>query len=301
MNRSQPVRARGGFTLIELMVVLAIIAILATIGLYVGRRVSEGGKSRVTANTLQLLDQMLTSYKASKGQLPRPYFDAYNSSGQPARFPIIDARTLNADSRSATNAQFANVAEPSLSLLLAAMVQEDPGVSETLKRIDPSLMVSVDSINTGFINSGGVADEGAPRDANRKLIKGVIIKDGWGNAIRFVHPEYHGGYGNSFIRQNGSTSAYTQKTRGNLEFVNGFVQVSSGSGTFAFRRSAFPFDPDLRTAGQIGDADEGLCTNGAPYFYSCGSDGDPGTRADNIYSLNKPTFAVDTRAGNNFN
>lgn len=296
MNRSQPVRARHGFTLIELMVVLSIIAILATIGLYVGRRVSEGGKSRVTANTLQLLDQMLTSYKASKGQLPRPYFDAYNSTGLPARFPIIDARTINPDSRSATNAQYANVAEPSLSLLLAAMVQEDPGVSETLKRIDPSLMVSVDSINTGFMNSGGVADEGAPRDANRVLIKGVVIKDGWGNAIRFVHPEFHGGYGNSYIRINNASSGYTQKTRGNLS-----VTATNLPGPIEFRRAAFPFDPDMRAAGQIGDADEGLCTNGAPYFYSCGSDGDPGTRADNIYSLNKPTFAVDTRAGNNFN
>ncbi len=34
----------------------------------------------------------------------------------------------------------------------------------------------------------------------------------------------------------------------------------------------------------VGDADEGICPSNQPYFYSSGTDGDPGTREDNVYS-----------------
>src|SRR5215813_11766460 len=50
------------FTLIEVLVVIVIIGILATLVLTVAARVTKGGKVSLTRDTIRVLDQGLTTY-----------------------------------------------------------------------------------------------------------------------------------------------------------------------------------------------------------------------------------------------
>src|SRR6185503_13855015 len=104
-----------------------------------------------------------------------------------------------------------------------------------------------------------------------------IVKDAFGNPIHFVHPAYDGGFGKYL------NPPATVTNRTNLSVLRR-TGVSSTTTSY-YSRSYRPWTPaaggaaDLRT----GDADEGICTGGAGYFYSAGMDGDPGTRDDNVY------------------
>ena len=97
-------------------------------------------------------------------------------------------------------------------------------------------------------------------------------------AIRFVHPTFDNGYGPYFDGTN--TQART------LRKIS-YNQGGNPAQPINMRRSYRP------ATGTIGDADEGICAGRVPYFYSVGPDGDPGARADNVYS-NHPTFPLET-------
>ncbi len=62
---------REGFTLLELLVVIGIIAILTSIVIGVGRRASESGKTARARAELAALSAALDSYKLAYGDYPR--------------------------------------------------------------------------------------------------------------------------------------------------------------------------------------------------------------------------------------
>jgi len=61
----------GGFTLLELLVVLGVIAVLTGLVIGVGRRASETGKIARARAELTALSAVLDSYKLSYGDFPR--------------------------------------------------------------------------------------------------------------------------------------------------------------------------------------------------------------------------------------
>ena len=132
-------------------------------------------------------------------------------------------------------------------------------------------------------------------------VQGLVIKDPWGNAIRFVHPKFQGGYGD-YANSAGTVIARTAQPMINsggvgamtLDVKRGGINVARGQ--MQIRRSYRPFPST--SANDTGDADEGLCAGGRGYFYSPGPDKDAGTRADNVYSESPPVFPTETA---NFN
>jgi prepilin-type N-terminal cleavage/methylation domain-containing protein len=249
------------FTLVEILVVIAIIAILASIALVVGGRVTKGGEKSLTESTLHMLDTTLAAYLAEReAKFPSYYIDPQNNV-----FAIADARGETA----AIDAP----AQPTIALYLL-LAADAPSVQETLKGIDPKLIVRkpVQDVDGRFV-----------RDKDNNPVEGLYINDAWGNPIRFVMPRYHGGHG-LFADATGNV----QSGRPTLE-----VKMAALSFDQKFRRSYRPF-PSSQLGKGVGDADEGMCNGGRPYFYSAGPDGDPGTRDDNVYSV-VPQFPLETR------
>lgn len=260
-------RRVGAFTLVEILVVIVIIGILATIALVVGVRVTKGGERSLTENTLRTLDATLTSWQSDR----EAKFPTYFVDGQGRIFPIVDGRR---DGQQGAN--FDAPAEPTIALYLE-IARQAPAVQETLKSIDQKL------IKRGPITSGGVN----AKDRNNNDIEGTFINDAWGNPIRFVLPRFHGGHGPASGIAGG---------RGLLQFRQ---DLRSAYGNLAnidvtYSRSYRPWLGNTPSTSSVGDADEGLCPGGRPYFYSAGPDGDPGTREDNVYSI-QPQFPLETR------
>lgn len=283
--RSTSIRRIVGFTLIEIIVAITIIAILAGLGLVVGRRVTESGRTDTTRNLLKNLEATQTSYTAERdAQIPFKYTDTSNQKNE---FAIFDGRV------DATATSETLPAEPSLALYLLA-TEAAPSVKSAIGNMDTRFVAR--AAFQGDYASSGPADLGrfyvkgniVPSDA-AGVLTAITVKDPWGHPIRFVHPKFAGGYGDFF---KSSGSSYTSTTRAAL---TGAVKLSKNGATTTpeLRRSFRPFDPSAGSSLRYGDADEGLTTGGNGYFYSVGSDGDPGKRADNVYT-NTPKFPSET-------
>lgn len=249
-----------GFTLVELLVVVGIIALLATIALLVSSTVSQGGKTRMTLDTLRVLDNIVTEYRAERDALPPPAH-AVTIDGDLYEYAMLDAR--------AAGAGFDRVADPPVQSLarFLANAGEVPAIDQIVKGVDSRLIrpVVLDKIGTTEVRS-------------------VEMLDGWGNAVRFVHPSFDGGFGDYWDGDSLETRDLVEvgEARG-----DGLVRKTK------YRRSYRAFDEASAKKTWIGDADEGVCPGAAPYFYSGGNDQDPGTRGDNVYSV-RPTFPVET-------
>lgn len=276
--------SRRAFTFIEMMVVLVVLSILMGIILFIGRSVIENGRQRQTQFILRTLDQSLTSYQNDNpGSFPSVFTDANARS-----YPLFDGRL------GTSVAPFSTPPFPSLALYLQ-IVKRNPGIDKMIGGIDSTLIAPVDFAATapGLPVPQEVTDAiaGTKRD-----ISLFTVLDGWGNPIRFVHNSFDGGYGDVYRPKQTTLAAagtFESVTRDQLQFqFNG--------GPINLRRSAQPFtglDPAYTTA-WIGDADEGICVGERPYFYSCGRDLNPGTRGDNLYSI-QPNFAAESvKVGN---
>ncbi len=257
-----------GFTLIEILVVIAIIGILASIGFILGKQVIGGGKSALTKDTIRALETFVGAYQGDVGdKIPALYTD-----GQGAEFPIIDAQ-INGAAAGVYNSD-SNPAEPSLGLFLLAG-RASTAIDTGIRTLDPKL------VTTGPLVSGAhFASHPSPTDKNNVPLQATTVKDAWGRPIRFVHPKFDGGYGSVTLGDGTVISTRARRTV-NARTVGGSIAM------LQYIRSIRP------AAGQTGTGDEGVCTGSQPYFYSAGADGDPGARTDNVYS-NKPSYPVET-------
>jgi prepilin-type N-terminal cleavage/methylation domain-containing protein len=283
--------ALGGFTLIELLVVIAIIAIIASISLLVAGRVTEGGRTEQTRSILKTMDQMLTQYSADKdgGKFPYKYTD---ETTQKNEYPIVDGRL---DSASVDRTA---LPEPTTQLFLlasgesASLLSMVNGIEGTFKDADGKRGRIVESQNV-VSYAFGTAGTTVMRADGSTPAKAALVRDPWGNAIRYVHPKFAGGHGDFFKQSAGSWSS---QSRPNLSVK---VKRNGSDTTLDFRRSYRPWNPDPAPAGitPVGDADEGIGAGSRPYFYSAGPDGDPGTRDDNVYT-DAPAFPSETKSAN---
>jgi prepilin-type N-terminal cleavage/methylation domain-containing protein len=183
-------RSRCAFTLIELLAVVSVVLILATISLVVGRRVVDTGRTRTAQNLVRVLDQTLVEYLSSTGQSTLP---STFTAGDGTQFPIIDARAatnyLPAPTPQLANAwQFAHPAEPSLALYMA-LLADAPSAEKMLSQIDAKLLRQNDS-KSGLVTEVRTA-LGPVLDANSNPLELATIVDPWGNPLRIVHPAYH--------------------------------------------------------------------------------------------------------------
>ena len=153
-------RVRRGFTLMELLVVIGIIAVLAAIVLVAGGKVLASGKKNATQDVLRMLDTALEAYISAKGGLPAATVNtAIDAAGaRVRRVPVADITSINS---------------AGLFVLQAADV--------------PSAKAQIDGLPQKFLRSAvlGTFDV----NANRQLITPV---DAWGRNIRFVMPGFDG-------------------------------------------------------------------------------------------------------------
>jgi prepilin-type N-terminal cleavage/methylation domain-containing protein len=153
-------RVRRGFTLIEILVVIGIIAVLAAIVLVAGGRVLASGKKNATQDVLRMLDTALEAYISSKDGLPAATVNtAVDAAGSTVRLvPVADITTVNS---------------VGLFVLQASDV--------------PAAKTQIDGIPQKFLKSAPLGTYAAA--ANRQLVTPV---DAWGRNIRFVMPGFDG-------------------------------------------------------------------------------------------------------------
>lgn len=269
-----------GFTVIELAVVVAIIAILIGMVIVVGGKVIDSTRERATKQTLLALDAALAEYMAAKeGKLPPPlvtyHFDA--NTGLARKAPLADGSFAP----SANNVR----PIPSTALLLKELA--------TVPAAD-KLVKSIPSRFLRFSPTQIAAGDPPIDDPNPVQLTEVL--DAWGHPIRFVHPAYDGLLFDRPDVAVPSRAAPRELRRiidGELvtnEVPNDLQQVRRNN-FVTWNESAAPVPSP--------DADGGLCPGNRPYFYSTGPDAKAGflrenraggrvvvtdLNADNVYS-----------------
>ncbi|MBK7405094.1 MAG: type II secretion system protein [Phycisphaerales bacterium] len=266
--------ARRAFTLVEMLVVVGIIGLLVAMAVVVGTKVIEGGRANASADLLRVLDQSRSAWQLNADQPLPEFLEVAEQGGKSTRyFPLIDARL-------ATNKDFTAPATPSV-VYYTALVLQDASIAPMFEQIDSRFVKP---------SAAPLPDSGGARET--WALKALEINDAWGRPVRFVHPTFHGGYGDYWDPK-------AEKLQTNRDIYPVDVPTSKGPPIrVEYRRSWRPWDPKKEIGKArdtwAGDGDEGMCVGNTPYFYSPGSDGDPGTRDDNVYST-QPRFPVETK------
>ncbi|MGD9689922.1 MAG: type II secretion system protein [Phycisphaerales bacterium] len=267
-------RTRRAFTMMEALIVIAVIALLSAISLTVAVRSSSSGKIRATEHILKTVDQIITEYAATTGGKVPPYVTDELGTA----YPLVDG--VHAST---------GFTQPSLSLFLLEASRVN--LTEQMLR----------NIDSQFIQRTFVIGVGWPAGFPQSTLSGfdgVRIVDGFGMPLRLVHPAFHGGHGTYFKRSGSDPADFTQEdtTRGNL-IVPGPPAVGVLREPAEFLRSCLPGPYAYGDVGiPQGHADEGRCIANRPYVYSSGIDRNPGTRMDNIYVGTKPQWPAETAA-----
>ena len=176
-------RDRAGFTLIEVVMVVSIIALLAAISLSVGSSMVDSGRKRSTEGVLQVLDRMLDQHISATGAIPTSLVrigtgdlndEVIGIVGNDvaAYYPAIDGIT--------------DVGIPDLDP--DAPIRHYRVNSVGLFLISVAGTVDVDSALSGIDNRFVTTYE-IDGDLQPEM---RIMLDAWGNPIRYVHPKFDG-------------------------------------------------------------------------------------------------------------
>lgn len=280
--------SRPGLTLIEVLVVLVIIGILATLTVTVASKVSGAGKGRMTQDAIRVLDQALTSYVSAKEANPPAVLrDPREPSGR-RLIPVADARNMDTAREDQTMLNSGG--------FFVYQAQTAAGLSGLFSSLDTRIFskFDADSTENQFLDANGSVDTeidqflpggtpGGPANQpdwnNQPRIPTVL--DGWGRPIRYVHPTFGGVLSGS--RLNPQLAGTNPVDLDAAEW--GELKSAGQNWSFSQVRR------NKSNADALGaDSDGGRPVGGRPYFYSAGADGDPSTLDDNLYSM-RPEFS----------
>jgi len=164
---------KAGVTLMEIMIVVAIVALLATMVISFAARIDNQGKERLTKNTFALLDAALGEF--------RDYRYCYEGQYSDFKFPL-DCSGFGADKLEGT-------LEKALGLnpgdvVISGGVHDDPNYSGSealyffLSRV-PESRKTLDKIDASLIVSDGVIIIDNKKYTLRRII------DPWGETLRY--------------------------------------------------------------------------------------------------------------------
>lgn len=284
-------RAHAGLTLIEVLVVLVIIGILATLTISVASRVSSSGKARLTEDAIRILDTALTNYVTAKEAIPSPVVKDPREPNRARYIPVADARNLgrsNPADRTIINTVglFIYQAETEAGLTgLFAGVDQKILTKYDPDSMDPAFRDSDTGDVDSHINQFGptTGSGGTPDPEDQPWIPTML--DGWGRPIRYVHPAFSGVfYGPNRLGPSDPTQGIDP---GDADNFGDLIPRGHSYAYTKIRRNRQATD----AAGPSGepDSDGGRPVGNRPYFYSAGADGDPSTIDDNLYSV-RPEF-----------
>lgn len=272
---------RSGFTIIELLIVIAILATLVALTMAVGGAVLEGAKKRQTTASLQILDSWLASYIAERDDLPPPLMGVPRDARKPEQWrrvvPVIDGSTR----------QGKELIRPINSVgMFMHQVSEVASIKISLEGLDPKLVQRYN------IDRAPVANlrRGQPIDPDDEQPEIPTMFDAWGNPMRYVHPAFDGIILRGETRRIGMPGKQVWLLDSNSLF-GWDLGGPAHERLWLFhkvRRNKLVAEDYTRWADdrepKIGDSDGGLCISNRPYFYSSGPDGDPSTIEDNVYT-----------------
>ena len=283
MNTTRTTTTRSAFTLLELLIVIAIIAGLAAITTLVGTAVLDSGKKNATLGVLQTLDEALAAYKDQKGDNPPalveiPYERMVTpignvSPGESVYYPAIDGR-----GRENTSDQLYPVNSVALFI-------------ESVRSV-PKTQELITSINARYAQNYSPDEDYFPQL--------LTIFDAWGNPIRYVHPKFDGIIERSDRALADAGEPLNIVNPNKPFFVAGALPLNATTVVrMKFVRRNRLVDADFGEGGLtsgggmnlggisdfdlLPDSDGGITSGNRPYFYSAGPDGNPATLEDNIY------------------
>ncbi len=297
MIPSSPVQTsspRRGFSLIEILVVVAVLTILVAITLTVGSSMLDAGKKNATEGVLRLLDQSLADYIDTTGSIPPALVKIESGSlntevrgivgaDNPAFYPAVDGRIDVVIPNDDPTAPVRHYEINSVGLYLYSI----------RSALDPQSIVS--HLDSKLARNYDLQDDLQPEL--------LTVFDAWGNPIRYVHPTFDGIIENN-RRAAGEAGDFlavfdTDPNTGTGFFTRAFLPVDlvtipfiNAEGDQIIRRNKiltydqeFAYDDGSLDYPVETDSDGGVCPNQRPYFYSAGPDGDPSTVEDNIYTV----------------
>lgn len=262
--------ARRAFTLLELMVVIAIIVVLMTLVLSIGAAVTGSSRKANTENAIRVLDSLLTGYEADAGGPPSPFVADPRDSSR--LFPVADARNMNLQDDLPTG-QYTRAGNQMINSagLFILQVSETQGAQGALEGLDSAVLRTWTPHRADNLNNPAAIPE-MP-----------TLFDGWGNPLRYVHPAFGGLHPED--RNQAGQSVQVTSILGNAPAGREFAITQ-------IRRNNRNTAQNPESAEDFADSDGGRPRTGRPYFYSAGPSGDPSNTDDNVYS-SRPYFSED--------
>ena len=180
MNNKQ--QTKRGFTIIEMLVVIAIVAALATMIVGVASRIESREKEKLGKNTLALLTTALAQFHEYDFVYKDPDYSAFNFPLDCNGFDEVqiaetleDALGTGAGSIVITGAHDPNDSSNEVMYLLLSMV---PASRKTLEKIDKKLVTSLGLDGQPMKITIGTSDDGKEYPLLRVI-------DPWGTTLRY--------------------------------------------------------------------------------------------------------------------
>lgn len=265
-------QAGGGFTLVELLLVVGIIAVLIAITLVIGRSVAGSGRERLTENALRIMGASVSTVMQSGGGVPSATVDYTNPGNSTQRVlqPIADARIGNTTEMINSVGWY---------MVQASRVSEG---GQVFSGLDSKLVMNIDPTPSGSSPTWQMDQPSLPS-----------VMDAWGRPMRYVHPAFDGLiHGPDF-----AGGSITFSGRAVPVDVADVLGPPPAGGPSAYGIGSIRRNNAALNAGDPLDSDGGVCPNQQPYFYSAGADGKVGQirspggevledyNKDNVYSV----------------
>lgn len=127
--------SKGGFTIVELLIVIVVIAILAAITVVAYSGIQQRANNSHTVNAVTAWVKAIKAYQADKGELPKAYDSCL---GEAAKYPYDwDSTTTGSNQCRYANVSYYNVKNPFVTMM-RPYIGEGPLPTPTMKLVGTS-------------------------------------------------------------------------------------------------------------------------------------------------------------------